>query len=109
MLADVNPLFVTVVVVVVVGMVVLVIAASVWAMEQPSVLTIGAAGLAVAGVALAVALVYNRWGTSDGVHRWDGGAGPATVCYFAVDDQLRPVGKVLVPVEQMQTVCRDPE
>ncbi len=72
----------------------------------------GGAILTVCGfltIGWAVMVTAHLMDDGDGVHRWDGGAGPATVCYFTVDDQLVPVGKVLVPREQLQTVCKDPE
>ncbi len=75
-------------------------------------LLVGGAILAVCGfltIGSAVLVAVHLTDDGDGIHRWDGGAGPATVCNFTVDHRLVPVGKVLVHRDQVQTVCKDPE
>lgn len=62
--------------------------------------------LTVAGGIIALTAALER-SDGDGVHRWDGGAGPNTRCHYEVDQRVVPAGKVMVPVDQVQTVCVD--
>lgn len=42
-------------------------------------------------------------------HQWDGGSGPDTRCHYEVDHRIIPAGKVMVPTDQLVTVCVDVE
>lgn len=46
--------------------------------------------------------------SSDGVHKWQGGAGPSTICDYRTDDDVVVVGKLITTEQNVYTVCRDP-
>jgi hypothetical protein len=40
-------------------------------------------------------------------HQWDGGSGPNTRCHYETNHRIIPVGKVMVPKDELVTVCLD--
>lgn len=79
-----------------------------WLMEDHGWLALLWATVAIAAVA---AVTFGIWaspdGQPDGVHRWRGGTGPATVCRYTVENETVMVGKVPVAQTAVYTECRD--
>lgn len=66
--------------------------------------TLSLAAVFTSGLVLVAALTDD---TIPHRHEWDGGSGPATRCHYENDHRVAPVGKVMVPQDQLVTVCED--
>lgn len=68
------------------------------------------AAVAVVGAALVafVGLPLGDWLTDDGdgLHKWKGGHGDHTECWYATQDDTVIVGKIITTEQNVYTVCR---